>query len=191
MGSCILGERVKKVDIIAIIISFLGMTLIIQPFGNEVRSTAYLQDLAGIAIAFVAAIVSAVAVVMNKRLSDNLHFTQINLIYMLSSSIITPIFSFIANNTQFSHVTYNWTLLGLIISIGVSFFMHMVLMNVALRYLSASLSGILLYVSVPTGYLFDYLFLNTAIGLVELLGAAIIVFTNVIIGILLATKVIS
>ena len=67
----------------------------------------------------------------------------------------------------------------------------MVFMNISLRSLTASLSGILLYVSVPTGYLFDYLFLNTAIGGLELLGAAIIVVTNVLIGFLLAKKVIS
>ena len=64
----------------------------------------------------------------------------------------------------------------------------MVVMTLAIKRLPASVSGILLYVSIPTSYIFDYVFLHTPIGGIEILGAAIIVGTNVGIALLLACR---
>ena len=63
----------------------------------------------------------------------------------------------------------------------------MVLMTASIKKLRASVSGILLYICVPTSYLFDYAFLHTPIGGLEILGAAIIVGTNVGVAVLVAS----
>lgn len=62
-ASCILGDKVRKLDIVAIIISFIGMFLIIQPFGNHADNKDYLSDLIGIFIAFLGAVGSTFAIV--------------------------------------------------------------------------------------------------------------------------------
>ena len=183
-AACILGDKIRKLDIIAIIISFIGMFLIIQPFGNHAQNQDFKNDMMGIVMAFLGAVLSTLAIVYQKKLADSLHFTQVNLTYMMSSSLVCPIFSFVSQRDTYP--IYSWELALYIFSIGTCFFAMMVLMTVSIKKLKASVSGILLYICIPTSYLFDYAFLHTPIGGLEILGAAIIVGTNVAVAVLLA-----
>ena len=65
------------------------------------------------------------------------------------------------------------------------------LMTKSFSIITAGMAGILIYIAVPIGYILDYLFFNTHIGLLEIIGVCIIVGTNVVIGILLYYGVIS
>ena len=65
------------------------------------------------------------------------------------------------------------------------------LMTKSFSIITAGMAGILIYIAVPIGYILDYLFLHTQIGLLEIIGVCIIVGTNVVIGVLLYFGVIS
>ena len=82
MARCIIGEKIKTWDIIAIVVSFIGMVMLVQPFkeveeekvvldatGKVVQGSAH-NDLIGCAIAILAAIFAALAVVFLKKLAD-------------------------------------------------------------------------------------------------------------------------
>ena len=77
-----------------------------------------------------------------------------------------------------------------IVCIGITFSIVMMLMTVSIKMMSAAMAGILFYLLVCFGYIFDYFFLGTQIGWMEILGAAIIVGANVTIGLLIAFKVV-
>ena len=62
-AACILGDKIRKLDIIAIIFSFIGMFLIIQPFGNHAQNQDFKNDTMGIIMAFLGAVASTLAVV--------------------------------------------------------------------------------------------------------------------------------
>ena len=64
----------------------------------------------------------------------------------------------------------------------------MMLMMVSIKMMSAAISGILFYLLVCFGYIFDYFLIGTQISWNEILGAAIIVGVNLIIGLLIAFK---
>ena len=84
MARCIIGEKIKTWDIIAIVVSFIGMVMLVQPFkeveeekvvldasGKIVQGNAEAHnDLIGCAIAILAAIFAALAVVFLKKLAD-------------------------------------------------------------------------------------------------------------------------
>lgn len=95
-----------------------------------------------------------------------------------------PVFSFVQQRK--SYPIYSWEMVVYVIIISTTFFIMMVLMTVSIKLLPASISGILLYIAIISSYLFDYLFLHTPIGWMELLGAGIIVVTNVGIGVAVA-----
>ena len=64
---CILKEKIKKVDLVAIIISFVGMILIIQPFGGgQVSTKDVAQDLLGVGLSLLAAAAGALSVIYNR-----------------------------------------------------------------------------------------------------------------------------
>jgi drug/metabolite transporter (DMT)-like permease len=77
-----------------------------------------------------------------------------------------------------------------IVCIGITFSLVMTLMTVSIKMMSAAMAGILFYLLVCFGYLFDYFFLGTHIGWMEILGAVIIVGANVTIGLLIAFKIV-
>lgn len=185
IASFILKESVKKSDIVAILISFAGMLIIINPFNNSAAGnrTSFKNDIIGILLAFVGAFVSALAVVLNKRLADSLHFSLVNIYYQASCCLLNPLLLFFQQRAIFP--LYSWSLLGHIVAISLSFWLMMVLMTKSIKMLSAGVSGILLYVAVPTSYLLDYFFLGTRIGIMEIIGACVIVGTNVTIGVLI------
>ena len=57
-------------------------------------------------------------------------------------------------------------------------------MTRSMKFITAGMAAILTYIAVPIGYILDYFFLGTHVGYLELIGAFIIVGSNVIIGIL-------
>ena len=66
-AKCMLNEKIKKVDVVAILISFVGMILIVQPFkGSEVTKDEMTNDLIGIGLALFAAANGALSVIYNK-----------------------------------------------------------------------------------------------------------------------------
>ena len=51
-----------------------------------------------------------------------------------------------------------------------------------MKFIPGSLAGVLIYVAIPTSYILDVAFLGTEVGLLELVGVAIIVVANMLIG---------
>ena len=66
-AKCMLNESIKKVDIVAILLSFIGMILIIQPFKSAQGSEVDLaKDFIGVGLALLAAAAGALSVIYNK-----------------------------------------------------------------------------------------------------------------------------
>jgi drug/metabolite transporter (DMT)-like permease len=57
-------------------------------------------------------------------------------------------------------------------------------MAMSLKYLTASMSGVLIYLAIPFSYVLDFLFFGTLISRIEIIGASLIVGVNVVLGIL-------
>jgi drug/metabolite transporter (DMT)-like permease len=76
-----LGEKIKKWDIIGITIGFIGMLMIIQPFDNKgvTASKGWLVTVIGCILALMAAYMSATALVYIKKLNNNnVHYAVIS-----------------------------------------------------------------------------------------------------------------
>jgi len=51
-----------------------------------------------------------------------------------------------------------------------------------MKYISAAMASILVYLIIPVSYLLDYIFFNQSFNTLEIIGACLIVFVNVGIG---------
>lgn len=100
---CILKEPLRKQDIIAIIISFVGMILIIQPFKTDSLESvegesfwdSFKYELVGIVFALLGAVSGALAIIFNRKVSQELHFTVVAFWYVSSNVLLCPIWSII------------------------------------------------------------------------------------------------
>merc|ERR1711935_359584 len=110
------------------------MILIIQPFKHD-KNSNFVSDIIGIAFSFGAAICAALAVIFNKDLSDNLHFSVVSCWYMGSISILSPIWSFFQQTS--GHPEYCWGLVGYTVAIGVGFYVMLMLMTRAIKMMNA------------------------------------------------------
>ena len=95
-AKCMLNEKIKKVDVVAILISFVGMILIVQPFkGSEVTKDEMTNDLIGIGLALFAAANGALSVIYNKQAASKVHHSKMTTYYTAANVVFSPIWSFI------------------------------------------------------------------------------------------------
>ena len=103
-AKAILGEPIKKWDIIGIVFGFIGMLMIIRPFGStssdvtdvssvDQDSSGVSKDLIGSGISLFAAFNAALAIIYIRKLSDQVHCTLQPMYYMLAMAIFCPIWS--------------------------------------------------------------------------------------------------
>lgn len=64
------------------------------------------------------------------------------------------------------------------------FFCMQSLMSYSFRFMPAAMAGVLIYTAIPVSYLLDFFVFKTKVGYLELIGVAIIVVTNVTIGLI-------
>ena len=63
--------------------------------------------------------------------------------------------------------------------------------NYSMKYVSASMSGVIIYLGIPVSYLLDYLLFDHEVGFVEMVGVFIIVVVNVLLGYLKSKGLVS
>ena len=75
-------------------------------------------------------------------------------------------------------------MLAFLAVMSIQFYLTLFLMSYALKYLTASLSGVLVYLTVPCGYVLDHLVFGKEVEKVEVTGACIIVITSVVVALI-------
>ena len=119
MAVIILKESINKFDIIGIIIGFIGMMLVIQPW-RKPQNLEEQNEIIGDVIAFFGAITGALAVVANRTVSKSIHFTIVGFYYGFGQLFINPLVIILYQRTTFPD--YSWELVGLILCCGVTYF---------------------------------------------------------------------
>ena len=91
LAMCILGERIKLWDIIAVVLGFVGTLMLVQPFKESEASSA--SDIIGCAIGLGSAVFAALAVVYLRKLAEQIHFTLVPMYNLMFATILAPIWS--------------------------------------------------------------------------------------------------
>ena len=160
---CILKEKILKWDVLGICIGFAGMILIVQPYkvvGNAPQSdenkAALLNEIIGDLLALAAAVAGALAIVYVRQVTQNLHNSVIGFYYTLSNLLLAPLWTFIVQRKAFPE--YSWALFGILIGTGLLYFAMQSLMTYSMKFVTAAMSGVLIYVAIPISYVLDFLF---------------------------------
>ena len=91
-----------------------------------------------------------------------------------------PIYSIVVQRKQFP--SYEWQMFGYILLTSFLLFMVTSLFNYSMKYITASMSSVIIYLSIPVSYILDYLFLGSQVGWLEMIGVCLIVIINVLLG---------
>lgn len=177
-------EKMIKWDFFGIIIGFIGMIMVIQPYKaveNEVYD--FWTDILGCFIAFIAALTSAACVAFIQRLAKaNIHYTVNGIYYNFGIVLLGPFISYLIPRKNFPE--YSWTFVGLTIASALFAYAQINMFANVAKMLSGGTIGVIVYLSIPISLLQDVLFFNKIVEAIELSGMAIILVVNVVLGLL-------
>lgn len=120
LGRAILGEPIKKWDIIAIVCGFCGMLLLVNPLKAESvdvgiddsiidGTTSKSRDLIGCGIGVLSAVNGALAIIYIRKLASQVHCSLQPMYYMLAMAVFCPIWSLILPVKEVEELTiYSW-----------------------------------------------------------------------------------
>ena len=131
-------------------------------------------------IAVLSAITGAFSFIGIRKVSCNFHYSVGGFYWNMGNIIICPLYSLFYKPQVFA--TYDLKLVGILIALGLSSYVNQISCNHSFKYVTAQMAGVIVYICIPTGYLLDYLFLGQDFGKLEIVGAALIVVVNVLLG---------
>ena len=91
LARCLLGEKIKLWDVIAVVLGFIGTLMLVQPF-KETDEDAE-SDIVGCIIGLCSAFFAALAIVYLRKLAERIHFTLVPMYNMLAAVLLAPIWS--------------------------------------------------------------------------------------------------
>ena len=121
LASHMLKERIKRWDIIGILLGFCGMIFLIQPWKTKDEGSNVGNNFVGCCFGLGASFSAAVAFFYQKRLADDIHFTIQPFYYTLTANLFNSIWGFTAPSSKvarYSIELYMWSIGGACIILG-------------------------------------------------------------------------
>lgn len=184
-AACLLGEKIKKWDIIGILSGIIGMLMITSAI-KSTESKSVISILFGDFLAIIGALTASLALVYIRKITSeeyckgNQIFWSVQTFWfmfgLLNSSALWQYFAFDYRRTEYSLELYLWTF-----AMGVIFVVQQSLFVVALKIVGAGSVAVINYLAIPFSYFLDFLFFGRAFGVMELAGGCLIFLTNVLI----------
>lgn len=167
MSVFLLGERVSVLQMVALLIGFLGVVLIVQP-GSASFHPAMLMVL--LAAAFL-----ALYMVISRKLAHDMHPINFLCVQSVLSIVIFGCF------LPFAHAAIPWDLWPVILASATLSTSFHLLFLFSVRLLEAQVITSLMYAEVASGLIFGLLLFNDIPNLYAFLGIALIVIAGLII----------
>lgn len=179
-----LGERVPSVEAAAAVVSFAGVALVAQPALPGGGGAAATGASLGIVLALTAALLSAVAYTLVRKLGGGVHFILNVVALGVCSAALTTVWLGRALPKMLAEAAQSRAAVGLLLFQGVSAFFGQCCLNKALQHCGAA-AVVLRNLDVPAGYLLGMLIgevpnWRATIGALLVVGAtALITFRQV------------
>ena len=109
-----LGEPIKKWDIIGILLGFVGMICLVRPWVSSEEDLAVKSDLIGCTFGFLAAVSMAIGMIYTRRLASGtykIHWSVQTFYYVFAGLIMNAVWGFIKpslKQTHYSAEFYLW-----------------------------------------------------------------------------------
>ncbi|CDW78748.1 membrane protein [Stylonychia lemnae] len=180
-----LGDKIQKEHLIFIFLGFLGILFMVQPFKDESNTQSKSSseiELLGSFIALGAALTGAFILIFIRKLQNSgLHFTVVPVYYALGNIIMQPILGYFLfnqdqNNTKIAG--HDWILILSFIGIGFNLYISNIFFTLAFNYANPSAISIVQYVAMPITFLQDLLIFGNVPKSMEIIGAALILLSN-------------
>ena len=133
-----------------------------------------------------AAVIGALAVIANRTVSKTIHFSVVGFYYGVGQLFFNPIVLILYQRTTFPD--YTWGLVGLTVLIGIIYFVMQSLLTYGLSVVPASVGAVMFYVAIPASYILDICFMDKKVAALEIIGAVLIVLTNILLTFLKSLK---
>ena len=180
LARCLLGERIKLWDVIAVVLGFIGTLMLVQPF-KETDEDAQ-SDIIGCIIGLCSAFFAALAIVYLRKLAERIHFTLVPLYNMLFATLLAPVWSTLAPTTEVEQLPVYSLSMFLTVVFGVLVYnTEQVIIAKSMQYNTVGAASIIMYLAIPIGYFLDWIVFDRDFGGLELGGAGVICLSNIVI----------
>lgn len=169
-GTLILHEPVRGRTIIAAILSLVGAILVTDPF------TTQSANLAGVLLAFTAAVIAAVAYTTLRALATQVNF----LASVLSFGVFTLSVGLLAGGGR--DLMTNVSNTGIAMVAGILAFCAQCSISKGYEYCTAGKGALIRNIELPMAYIVGVVFLDEVPQIVSLLGGFLILVATLIIG---------
>ena len=176
-----IGENISKIDSFALLLGFIGIVIINNPFnsGESEADAIYGGILAALGGAF-----ASLAWTTMRKMGGKVHFTVAPFYFSLGCTITSTILFLINVQGRSIQATYTWFSVFLIGVISLFTFIGQLLQSLAYEYEKASRVAIFYYLQTALVYIFDFLIFSTVFGTSEIIGTILIIGWNFIVAIL-------
>lgn len=166
-----LKERIDKVTIISLMLSFSGIYLIFFQTGFSLTST----DTIGVIFALISGIFYGMLIICNKKLM--MVFKPVTLMVYLYGGFIFWIPFIKPNEWAVPQMAFVLSLVYIFIASLIPSFLYLT----GVKYVKGQHIGIIAYIEVVAVIIYGYLFFNEVPTLLTLLGGALIIFSGYIV----------
>ena len=190
MGFLILGESLPKIEIVNMVISFIGVALVIYSSKGsfdkgEIIYESKFQYFFSVGLVIFGAIMTSFVGIIVKKLKD-VHVSVVNTILGLELLIVSIPIWFIGRYRVSESIEYNFTEFQwiLIILVGILAALGNMLMVIAFTLDKVSRIHSIFFILVFLGYIEDILLFHINLHLLDILGSSLIIVGSCVIFVL-------
>ncbi|XP_070566150.1 solute carrier family 35 member G1-like [Ptychodera flava] len=177
-----LSEKCKAIDVIITIINVTGILLVCRPefiFGTTAKHEEY--DSLGYALALAAAVLLSLGALFTKMMSDGTSLLLILLFNGICGIVVTaPTVYFFRTMSLLAAFQSNPKNIGFLTGMVACFLLYVYAFNRALQLETAAKVTLLFNMQVVTGFIADTFLFGKTPTYLELLGAALILFSSLL-----------
>ena len=176
-----IGEQISKIDVLALLMGFIGIIMINNPFSEYDSSNS---ELFGGFIAALGGIFASFAWVVIRKMGGKVHFTVPPFYFSLGWTITSSILMILNKQGQTFKPKYDFYTIIIITIVSLSTFIGQIFQSLAYQYEKASRVAIFYYLQTALVFFSDYLMFSTTFGYFEIIGTVLIIGCNFTIALL-------
>ena len=166
-----LNESVSKIDVVALILGFMGTILINDPFSDQERGS---NEVLGSIIALIGGVFIGASTIIIRLMSGQLHYTVSPFYFSLGGTCISSVLYLLSNKHENIQPIYNLETFILLVSIGAISMIGQIFIALAYENEKASKVAVFFYLQMVLIVVLDYTIFSTKLAMIEIIGGALI-----------------
>lgn len=171
-----LGEQFKRFDIISLLLGFLGIVLINKTNATD-SPTEFADNMIGIILSLLSGVAGAFSCITIRRLVKECDISVVPFYFSVGSTVVAALL-YTTNHGSDHQTHYDFITILLLVILSILHFLGQIIYGLACKYEEAARVAMIGYLQTPLIMFIDASLFGTMIGFREILGAMLIIGSN-------------